>query len=78
MWASGTKLATTPHCLSGSDARSYVSENDTALIEAYGILRGLNEDSHSIELKRIVVAVLERGLGRRVLKEISTLESEYN
>jgi diamine N-acetyltransferase len=56
--------------LDGNDARYYVSENDAGEIEAYVILRGLSEDSRSIELKRIVVAVPERGLGRRVLTEI--------
>ena len=56
--------------LDGNDARYYVSENDAGEIEAYVILRGLSEDSRSIELKRIVVAVPERGLGRRVLNEI--------
>jgi diamine N-acetyltransferase len=56
--------------LAGGDARYYVSENDTGEIEAYVILRGLNEDSRSIELKRIVVAIPEHGLGRRVLTEI--------
>ena len=33
-------------------------------------LRGVHEDSRSIELKRIVVAVPERGLGRRILREL--------
>ena len=64
--------------LAAGDARHYVSENDTGAIEAYVILRGLKEDSRSIELKRIVVAVPQRGRGRRVLNEISTLQSEYN
>ncbi len=34
------------------------------------ILRGLGEESGSIELKRIVVANPERGLGRRILAEV--------
>lgn len=55
--------------LTGGDARYYVSE-DAGGIEAYVILRGLREDSRSIELKRIVVGVPERGLGRRILTEI--------
>lgn len=55
--------------LSGGDARYYVSESSGA-IDAYIILRGLSEDSHSIELKRVVVGVPERGLGRRILTEI--------
>jgi diamine N-acetyltransferase len=53
-------------------ARQFVGQWNEAAgeIEAYVILRGLSEDSRSIELKRIVVAVPERGLGRRVLTEI--------
>jgi len=55
--------------LDGGDARYYVSETSGA-IGAYVILRGLGEDSRSIELKRIVVGVPERGLGRRILAEV--------
>jgi diamine N-acetyltransferase len=55
--------------LSGGDARYYINETDGA-IDAYVILRGLSEDSRSIELKRIVVGVPGRGLGRRLLMEI--------
>ena len=51
-------------------ARYYVSESKPGELEAYVILRGLDEDSRSIELKRIVVGVPERGLGRRILGEI--------
>jgi hypothetical protein len=65
---------TTP---AGGDARYYVNESDAGAIEAYVILRGLKQDFRSIELKRIV-AVPERGMGRRVLNEMSMLESEYN
>ena len=56
--------------LAGSDARYYVSETGWGEIEAYAILRGVQEDSRSIELKRIVVAVPERGLGRRILRDL--------
>ena len=56
--------------LSGSDARYYVSETERGEVEAYAILRGIEEASRSIELKRIVVAVPERGLGRRILREL--------
>ena len=56
--------------LAGYDARYYVNETEWGEIEAYAILRGLQEDSRSIELKRIVVAVPERGLGRRTLREL--------
>ena len=56
--------------LAGGDARYYVSETDWAEVQAYAILRGLQESSRSIEIKRIVVAVPERGLGRRMLNEL--------
>ncbi len=59
-----------------ADARYYVSETERGEIEAYAILRGLREDSRSIELKRIVVGVPERGLGRRVLTEILRIAFE--
>ncbi|MBS1802100.1 MAG: GNAT family N-acetyltransferase [Acidobacteria bacterium] len=55
--------------LIGADARYYVSDSGEN-IEAYVILRGLSENSGSIELKRIVVGMPERGLGRRILQEI--------
>jgi L-amino acid N-acyltransferase YncA len=59
------------HCttLAGDDARYYVSDS-IGNIDAYVILRGLSEDSRSIELKRVVVGVPERGLGRHILTEI--------
>jgi diamine N-acetyltransferase len=56
--------------LAGGDARYYVSETEWGEVQAYAILRGINEASRAIELKRIVVAVPERGLGRRMLKEL--------
>jgi len=56
--------------LASGDAHYYVSETDQGEVQAYAILRGINEDSGSIELKRIVVAVPERGLGRKILKEL--------
>jgi RimJ/RimL family protein N-acetyltransferase len=56
--------------LSGGDAHYYVSETEWGEVQAYAILRGIQETSRAIELKRIVVAVPERGLGRRVLKEL--------
>jgi RimJ/RimL family protein N-acetyltransferase len=56
--------------MAGNDARYYVSETEWGELEAYAILRGLAETSGSIELKRIVVAVPERGLGRRILQEL--------
>ena len=59
--------------LTSGDARYYVSETDSGEIESYAILRGLSEDSRSIELKRIVVAIPERGLGRRILRELQRI-----
>jgi RimJ/RimL family protein N-acetyltransferase len=56
--------------LAGGDARYYVSETDWSEVQAYAILRGIQESSRAIELKRIVVAVPERGLGRRMLHEL--------
>jgi RimJ/RimL family protein N-acetyltransferase len=56
--------------LSGGDVRYYVSETEWGEIQAYAILRGIQESSRAIELKRLVVAVPERGIGRSVLKEL--------
>ena len=56
--------------LESGDARYYISETEWGEVEAYAILRGLQETSRAIELKRIVVAVPERGLGRRIIKEL--------
>jgi len=65
-WSEERHLAT----LTGGDARYFVSETESGDLQAYAILRGLSEDSGSVELKRIVVATPERGLGRRVLEEL--------
>jgi RimJ/RimL family protein N-acetyltransferase len=56
--------------LASEDVRYYVSETEWGEVQAYAILRGIQETSRAIELKRIVVAVPERGLGRRVLREL--------
>ena len=56
--------------LTGGDARYYLSQTDRGEVQAYAILRGIQEDSRAIELKRIVVAVPERGLGRKILTEL--------
>lgn len=56
--------------LAGGDARYYVSETEGGEIEAFAILRGIQETSRAIELKRMVVALPERGLGRRIIKEL--------
>lgn len=58
--------------LTGGDARYYVNEQD-GQIDAYVILRGLAEDSRSVELKRIVVAAPGRGMGRRILTEVQRI-----
>jgi len=55
--------------LASADCRYYVNETGSG-IDAYAILRGLSENSRSIELKRIVVATPGQGLGRKVLPEI--------
>ena len=56
--------------LAGGDALYLVSEVESGELQAYAILRGLKETSGAIELKRIVVAKPERGLGRRILEEL--------
>lgn len=65
-WNEGRHLTT----LAGGDARYFVSETESGELQAYAILRGFKEDSGAIELKRIVVATPERGLGRRILEEL--------
>ncbi len=65
-WSEARHRAT----LEGGDARYFVSEAERGEVLAYAILRGITEDSRAIELKRIVVAVPERGLGRRILSEL--------
>lgn len=59
--------------LASEDARYYVSDAEWGEVQGFAILRGLMETSRSIELKRIVVAVPERGLGRRMLRELMRL-----
>ena len=65
-WSEERHLVT----LEGGDARYYLSETDWGEVQAYAILRGFQESSGAIELKRIVVATPERGLGRQVLQEL--------
>jgi diamine N-acetyltransferase len=65
-WSDERHLAT----MADGDALYYVNETAQGELQAYAILRGLKEDSGSIELKRIVVAVPGRGLGRRILEEL--------
>ena len=52
------------------------NEKGPGILEAYVILRGLSEDSGALELKRIVVAAPERGLGRRILSEVIRMAFE--
>lgn len=56
--------------LSDDDTRYLVCESESGDVLAYAILRGLSEDSGSIELKRIVVAAPGKGLGRKILEEV--------
>ena len=62
--------------LASSDARYFVSAAATGELEAYAILRGIGEDSGAIELKRIVVARPDQGLGRKVLEELMRIVFE--
>jgi diamine N-acetyltransferase len=71
-WSDERHLAT----LADGDARYFVSETERGELRAYAILRGLREDSSSIELKRIVVAEPGRGLGRRILEELIRVSFE--
>src|SRR6266700_3355584 len=68
-WSEDRHIAT----LNGGDARYFVSESESGELQAYAILRGLSEQSGSIELKRIVVATPERGLGRKILEELISI-----
>ena len=56
--------------LSNSDARYFVSGGEQGELQAFAILRGIEEASRSIELKRVVVATPGKGLGRRILKQL--------
>ena len=71
-WAEERHLAT----LASGDARYFVSDAESEELQAYVILRGLMEDSGSIELKRIVVATPGRGLGRTILEELIRIAFE--
>ncbi len=62
--------------LAHRDARYFVSETETAAVQAFAILRGLTEPSHAIELKRIVVGAPERGIGRKILYELRRIAFE--
>jgi diamine N-acetyltransferase len=62
--------------LSSGDARYFVSEIDSGDLQAFAILRGMEEASRSIELKRLVVAAPGKGLGRRILTELTRIVFE--
>ena len=62
--------------LAGGDARYLVVDRPEGGLAAFAILRGLAETNRSIELKRIVVAVPEKGLGRRILAELIRMAFE--
>jgi diamine N-acetyltransferase len=71
-WPEERHLAT----LSGPDARYYVSDAPDGGIQAFALLRGLQEASRSIELKRIVVATPGQGLGRRIVRQLMRIVFE--
>lgn len=57
--------------LTGGDSRYFVFfETNSGELDAFAILRGLGEDSRAVELKRIVVALPGRGVGRKILEEL--------
>ncbi len=62
--------------LQSADARYFVNQDAAGQVQAYAILRGFGEDSHSIELKRVVVAVPGVGLGRRIVRELMRMAFE--
>lgn len=71
-WPEERHLAT----LTSPDVRYYVSEAPNGAIQAFALLRGLQEASRSIELKRIVVATPGQGLGRRIVRELMRIVFE--
>ncbi len=62
--------------LSGGDARYFVSESENGELQGFAILRGIEEASRSIELKRVVVATPGRGLGRRIVNDLMRIAFE--
>lgn len=62
--------------LTNGDARYYVCEPEPGEVQAFAILRGVEEASRSIELKRLVVAAPGKGLGRRILTELMRIVFE--
>jgi len=68
-WSEGRHLAT----LASAEARYYVSDSISGDLQAFALLRGLEEASRSIELKRIVVATPGQGLGRRIVRALMSI-----
>ncbi|MDR3741427.1 MAG: GNAT family protein [Terracidiphilus sp.] len=62
--------------LTGGDARYMVVEDPAGGLAAYAILQGLAETGRAIELKRLVVGRPERGLGRKLLRELIRIAFE--
>ncbi len=62
--------------LASGDARYFVSDSPSGVLQAFAILRGIEEASRSIELKRLIVATPGRGLGRRILNELMRMTFE--
>ena len=62
--------------LASADARYFVSESELGRLQGFAILRGFAEPYRSIELKRIVVATPEQGLGRKMLEALIRMAFE--
>jgi diamine N-acetyltransferase len=62
--------------LANGDARYFVSDSESGAVRAFAILRGIEEASRSIELKRMVVATPGLGLGRRLLNQLMRIVFE--
>ena len=55
------------HCLAHPDERCFIAEQNAKEVAGFAIVRGLTSEHRSLELKRIVVRVPGRGLGRQML-----------
>jgi diamine N-acetyltransferase len=62
--------------LANADARYFVSESLSGSVQAFALLRGIEEASRSIELKRLVVAAPGQGLGGRIMHELMRIVFE--
>lgn len=70
-WTEARHLAT----LANPDARYYICDTG-GTVQAFALLRGLQEASRSIEFKRIVVATPGQGLGRLLVRELMRIVFE--